>query len=101
VVPFIGGVEQSMKTRPTFSVECEALASLRHVYLGSFFLDLEHIKSLSMGDIWNFSEETGFPCTGVRVWGTKGSFLRSRCIGIVEARTQMLISQIYGITLKV
>jgi len=25
--------------------ECEALASLRHAYLGSFFLDLEDIKS--------------------------------------------------------
>jgi hypothetical protein len=33
--------------------ECEALASLRRVYLGSFFLEPE--------DIWNFSKATGFP----------------------------------------
>jgi hypothetical protein len=41
--------------------ECEALASLRHVYLGSFFLDPEDIKSLSLGAIRNFSEGTGLP----------------------------------------
>jgi hypothetical protein len=33
--------------------ECEALASLRHAYLGSFFLEPE--------DIWNFSKATGPP----------------------------------------
>jgi len=33
--------------------ECEALASLRHVYLGSFFLEPEEIKSVSLGAIWN------------------------------------------------
>jgi len=41
--------------------ECEALASLGHVYLGSFFLDLEDIKSLSLGAIWSFSKGTGLP----------------------------------------
>ena len=34
--------------------ECEALASLRHIYLGSFFLDLEDIRVLGVGAIWNF-----------------------------------------------
>jgi hypothetical protein len=29
--------------------ECEVLASLRHVYLGSFFLDPEDIRELGMG----------------------------------------------------
>jgi hypothetical protein len=29
--------------------ECEALASLGHTYLGSFFLDLEDIRKLSIG----------------------------------------------------
>ena len=47
-----------MKPRPTFS-ECQALASLRHVHLGSFFLDPEDIKSLSLGVIWNFYEGPG------------------------------------------
>jgi hypothetical protein len=28
--------------------KCEALASLRHAYLGSFFLDPEDVKSLSL-----------------------------------------------------
>ena len=40
--------------------ECEALASLRHVYLGSF-LEPEDITSISLGAIWNFSEVTGLP----------------------------------------
>jgi len=38
----------------------EALASLRHIYLGSFFLDPEDIKKLSIGAIWNFVQGTGF-----------------------------------------
>jgi len=41
--------------------ECEALAILRHTYLGSFFLDLGDVKSLSVGAIWNFSKGTGLP----------------------------------------
>jgi len=39
--------------------ECEALVSLRHTYLGSFFLDLEDIRVLGMGAIWNFAKGTG------------------------------------------
>ena len=41
--------------------ECEALASLRHAYLGSFFLEPEDTKSISLGAIWNFSKVTGLP----------------------------------------
>ena len=41
--------------------ECEALASLRHAYLGSFFLEQEDIKSISLGATWNFSKVTGLP----------------------------------------
>ena len=41
--------------------ECEALASLRHAYLGSFFLKPEDIKSISLRAIWNFSKVTGLP----------------------------------------
>jgi hypothetical protein len=40
--------------------ECEALASLRYAYLGSFFLDPEGIRELGMGAIWNFPKRTGF-----------------------------------------
>jgi hypothetical protein len=39
--------------------ECEALASLRHMYLGSFFLDPEGIRVLEVGVIWNFIKGTG------------------------------------------
>jgi len=39
--------------------ECEALASLIHTYLGSFFLDPEDIRKLSIGAIWNFAKGTG------------------------------------------
>jgi hypothetical protein len=39
---------------------CEALASLRHAYLGSF-LEPEYIKNVSLGAIWNFGKATGRP----------------------------------------
>jgi len=38
--------------------ECEALASLRDMYLGSFFLDPEDIRVLQVGVIWNFVKGT-------------------------------------------
>jgi len=41
--------------------ECEDLASLRHACLGSFFLEPQDIKSVSLGAIWNFSKATGLP----------------------------------------
>ena len=41
--------------------EYEALASLRHAYLGSFILEPEDIKRLGLGAIWNFSKVTGLP----------------------------------------
>ena len=41
--------------------ECEDFASHRHVYLGSFFLEPEDIKSISLGAIWNFGRVTGLP----------------------------------------
>jgi len=39
--------------------ECDALASFRYTYLGSFFLDLEDVRKLGMGAIWNFTKGTG------------------------------------------
>jgi len=38
---------------------CEALASLRHSYLGSFFLDPDYVGKLGMGAIWNFAKGIG------------------------------------------
>jgi len=39
--------------------ECEALASLRHAYMGSFFLHPEDVMNISMGCIWKFGKGTG------------------------------------------
>jgi hypothetical protein len=38
--------------------ECEALASNRHRYLGSFFLNSGDIRVQAVGTIWNFAKET-------------------------------------------
>ena len=41
--------------------ECEALASLRHAHLGSFFLEPEDIRTTGLGAIWTYSKATGLP----------------------------------------
>ena len=41
--------------------ECEALASRRHVYLDSFFLEPKDIKIISLGAIWKPGKATGLP----------------------------------------
>ena len=91
--PLCRRCEAGDETSAHILCECEAVVSLRHVYLGSSFLDAEDIKSLSLGAIWNLSKRTGVPRTGIRLQGTKGPFLRPRCIGTVGARTQVLINQ--------
>jgi hypothetical protein len=53
--------EAEDETSAPILCECEALASLRHVYLGSFFLEPEDIKSIGLGAIWNFGKVTGLP----------------------------------------
>jgi hypothetical protein len=40
--------------------EFEALASLRHSYLSSFFLNSEDIRVLGVGAIWSFAKGMGF-----------------------------------------
>jgi len=47
------------ETSAHFVCECEALASLRHAYLGSFFLEPEDIRILGLGAIWNYSKVVG------------------------------------------
>jgi len=41
--------------------ECEDLASLRDAYLGSFFLELEDVRSSGLGAIWNYSKVVELP----------------------------------------
>jgi len=47
------------KTSAHIPCECGALASLRHAYLGSFYLEPDDFKSIRMGAIWNYSKATG------------------------------------------
>ena len=64
----------------------EALASLRHVYLGSFFLEPEDINRISMAAVWNFSKVTGLPLIDM---GAQGACqLRPRRIGTVRSQNQ-------------
>jgi len=46
------------KTSVHVLCECEALASLKHAYLCSFFLDPGDIKKLKIEAMWNFSKGT-------------------------------------------
>jgi hypothetical protein len=55
----VGGVEQT-KPQPTFYVNVKLWLHL-DMYLGSFFLDPEDIKSISLGTIWNFSKVIELP----------------------------------------
>jgi len=49
------------KTSAHILYECGALASLRNAYLGSFFIEPESIKSVSLGATWNFCRVPGLP----------------------------------------
>ena len=59
--PFCWTCGAANETSAHILCECEALASLRHAYLGSFFLESEDIKSINLRAIWNFSKATGLP----------------------------------------
>jgi len=63
--------------------KCKALASLRHIYLGSFFLDPEDISVLGRGPSGTLLKEQG-SYNLVQNRGHKGPVLRPRCIGPEE-----------------
>jgi hypothetical protein len=44
--------------------ECEALVTLRHIYLGSFFMGPKDIIGLSLRAVWNFFARTGLSWLG-------------------------------------
>jgi hypothetical protein len=69
-----------MKPEPTLyvSVKLYFIQTYTCVYQDSFFLDPEDINSLSLGAIWNFSEGTGLPCTGIRLRGIKGLLVKAK-----------------------
>jgi hypothetical protein len=58
--PLCGRYGAEDETSAHILCECEAVASLRHAYLGSF-LEPDDIRSISLGAIWNFSKATGLP----------------------------------------
>jgi hypothetical protein len=45
--------------------ECETVETLRHTYQGSFFMDPDDVRELSLGVIWNFIKRTGLLCLGL------------------------------------
>jgi len=57
--PLCRKCEAENETSAHILCECEVLASLRLVYLGSFFLDPEDFTSLSLGAIRNLVKEKG------------------------------------------
>jgi hypothetical protein len=59
--PLCRRCEVEEETSAHILCECEALASLRHVHLGSFFFEPEDIKIISLGAIWNVRKATGLP----------------------------------------
>jgi len=60
MTPCVGNVVWRRRPQSTFYVSVsEALASLRYIYLGSFFLDPDDIKTLVVGAIWRFGNATG------------------------------------------
>jgi hypothetical protein len=57
---------------------CEAVASLRLLYLCSFFLEPGDIMSMSLGAIWSFSKAAGLPWEVIGAQRARN--LRPRCI---------------------
>ena len=55
---FVSCITLDMETLAHILCECEALASLRHTYLGSFFLEPEDIKSMSLGAVCSYGRDT-------------------------------------------
>ena len=60
MTPCVGNVV--LRSRPQYHIlcECETLASLRYIYLVSFFLDPDDIKEVGReGGNWYFGKATG------------------------------------------
>jgi hypothetical protein len=62
------------ETSPHILCKCEALASLRHAYLGSFFLEPEDINSISLGAIGTLVKQQE---SHKLIWGTKGPLFKA------------------------
>jgi hypothetical protein len=67
------GMEE--KTSAHILCECEALVSLRHAYLGSFFIEPRDIMYVSMGGHLRLCYSCGAPL--ILTWGTKGLSIKA------------------------
>ena len=72
-----------------------SLGFTRHTYLGSFFSDLEDIRSVNLGTNCNTAYMTWH-----QIMGHKGPVQRTRCIGTERARTHSLLYSILTYTLQ-
>ena len=63
-------------------------------YLGSFFLDPEDVRSLSLGAVWNLVKEQGSHDLDIRLWDTKGLSRRHTYVGTERAQTCLLFHTI-------
>jgi hypothetical protein len=59
--------------------ECGALDSLRLTYLGSFCLDPEDVRSLSVGLVYIVSQGTGLPWLGTSDYGDQRACQKGLC----------------------
>jgi len=53
-IPLCSRCGAEEETKVHILCDCDALATHRHTYLGSFLLDPEDVRSLSLGTVWNF-----------------------------------------------
>ena len=81
------------ETWPHILCECEALVTLRRTKLGSFFLDLEDVRSLSLGAVLNYSRGTGLRWLGHQIMGHKAPV--EWPMSIATGRTPNLITIIF------
>jgi hypothetical protein len=78
IVSFVGGVEQRMKPRPTFSVSVKLwLHSDMYEYLGCFFLDPEDIKNFSLGGHLELQQRKRAPLKWYQITGHRGTVFKA------------------------
>jgi hypothetical protein len=87
IAPFVGNVVLGRNLQLTFC-ECEALASLRHMYLGSFFLDRRILGYWMWGPTGTSLKDQG-SYNQVQIMGYKGPVIRPRWVRSKGARTQL------------
>jgi hypothetical protein len=74
--------------------ECDALASLKHTYFGSFFMDPGDVICLSLRAMWNFSKQ-GSHDLDIRLQGTKGPSKKPIALGMNRLEPILLCSVLF------